>query len=434
MVRSNWLDYLEKVIQFYEKHGRYPVKTIKADEYERRLAHWRHHNHSLLHRGKLNEKRASLFKKAGLDIDHCEQAWRAMLKRTVEFVEIYGRFPSRNGKTKEERTVGRWRTDQNGFLKRGILSKERARLFTEAGLDGTIFDKVWYAMLRKVNQFVKEYGYLPRATGDLPNESWLAIWCNNNRVNYRKGLLTDRQKALLNASGITDPSKFRSRWGNNYKRLESFCRAHNRLPAYDGEGEEGVIYKWLIKQIVHANKNVLSAERFSMIEEIRSQYNPAKETAESKWRRKYLLFHRFIEKTGRIPRHTKRRSLEYSLAIWLENQKSRFKEKKLSDTEIQLLKKLHPSLKDLEAWSTSGIEKQYTQWMKKYAMVRKIAETSGYAPDQKSKNTEERRLRGWLDRQVRKNYQGRLDGERAKLISELKSIISYRKPGPKGRE
>jgi hypothetical protein len=90
--RLDWDESLRRVVAFVHEHGRLPVKTADADEHERRLANWRHHNASLLNRGLLGPERARAFSQAGIIDDPNERAWNTLFERTVRFVEMQGRL------------------------------------------------------------------------------------------------------------------------------------------------------------------------------------------------------------------------------------------------------------------------------------------------------------------------------------------------------
>jgi hypothetical protein len=431
-MRQERNDNLQQTIAFRNEHHRLPIKTARASSEERRLAHWRHHNASLLDRGLLDERRAHAFRNAGFLVNHSEQAWNRMLDRTVRFIQMCGRFPSRNGASKEERECGRWRTDQNGFLKRGVLSPQRSKRFIDAGVAGTIYDQNWRRYVKQVVLFRKKHGHLPRTSGDIPGEAALGIWCTKNRGLLKRKKLAATRRTILNASKVTDTSELKSRWQASYKRFHDFCTVNNRLPGYDSKDEELVVYRWYRVQLSHISNGKLNRERQIKIEHLRKTFRSPKLTDDEKWRTMYQRVNVFISRHKHLPRAHKRSGPEFQLCTWILRQKLLYRSDLLSSEQQRMLKRLHASMFDLDEWSTPIKEKRMDQWDRKYCMAKEIIEKTGLYPSQVSHDRTERRLSSWFLRERKKVESKVLDLKRAEKLEHLISIGRNHKPGPRG--
>lgn len=356
---SSWYEKLEQVLKFIEQYKRFPIKNGTSDEYELRLAYWRHHNTSLFNRGLLSEGRADYFVDAGLNVELDNSTWNTMLKRTKLFVHNYGRLPSRHGATNEERITGRWRTDQNSLLKSNKLTEKRTNLFVDAGLTGNILDDKWRQTLKDVVRFRKEFGHLPRASGCTVEESRLGFWCSANRHIMNKQYPKEKsgRKVLINAASINDRKLLWNRWDVKYKRMLNFCEQHNRLPAHGSVEEEFLNYQWYVGQLVKVDKKLLDKEQSEKIISIKNRYAPAKLSDSAKWNNRYSRIFLFIERNNRLPNHTEKDTVEGRLAIWLQSQRMLIPKGKLSEKEMMRLSKLHQSMKDVFLWSRSGVDK-----------------------------------------------------------------------------
>lgn len=411
---SEWKERLQAVIDFRNITSKLPSQ-LASDPNEKKLAHWRGHNSSLLNRGLLNKERADLFIKAGLQEDHSEASWNSMLNRTVAFVERYNRFPTRDGATKEERSIGRWRTDQYYFYKKGKLSDKQAQIFEESNLLGNVNDITWHKTLKDVVQFKKKYGHLPIITGSAPDEERLAIWCTKIRTYYNKGKLNTRQLTLARAAGIFENRGSKDRWPKSYKRLLAFCKTNKRLPTRLSIGEEQTIYVWLKYQLNLIKKNQLSDDRVQLLKRISTEYKDEYGTLESKWHTMYKRVGIFYEKNNKLPSENLENKIELKLYRWLDRQKKAFRNKLLNTQQTKLLKALHPEMNNLEQWARSGVSKRGDIWKIKYDKVKDIIDKTGHLPASYNANKEEKNLYQWLKRQRDAN----LSPIKRKLIEQL---------------
>lgn len=65
-----------------------------------------------------------------------------------------------------------------------------------------------------------------------------------------------------------------------------------------------------------------------------------KDKFESSWDRQYERLKAFIDERGYIPKATKKKPDEFYIAIWIYNQRKKFRQGKVTEEHIRLLREL----------------------------------------------------------------------------------------------
>jgi hypothetical protein len=323
---NRWKSTLEELTKFIKEHGRLPTKYNRNGS-EKKLAHWRHHNVSLYNRGLLSEERARLIESSDIMFNEDDRIWLDMLEQTKRFVELNGRYPSRFGKSAEEKKCGRWRGEQATLLRGNRLDSSRKQKFENAGLANTILDQKWNLMLKKVVQFKKKYGRMPSINSSVQDEVILAKWCyKNNRALEIKASVNPQRARLITAAGIPKSQKKIDPWQKQYDKLKEFCTKYSRLPLHGTVGDEKHLYQWYFDQLTRINKGKLDVEKANKIHLIKNTMIPPGVIARGlKWMEKYRAVSDFREKHDRLPGSSKKRIEERKLYGWLSEQKKAIK-------------------------------------------------------------------------------------------------------------
>lgn len=203
------------------------------------------------------------------------------------------------------------------FLATGYLSDIRLRI--EEILAEL---EPWQIMYERLVEFHREENDWPSVT-----EGKLGLWCNTQRIAYKRGCLAKERCDQLDAIGF-EWNQLDSKWMREYHALKVFFDTCGRWP----KREDGPLATWCYTQRERRKDGRLSKERIRALNEIGFVWN---QNLQGEWMKNYEELKSFVRKYRRFPKST-----EGNLGGWCHTQRKMRKQGKLPNDRRLLLDKI----------------------------------------------------------------------------------------------
>lgn len=203
------------------------------------------------------------------------------------------------------------------FLTTGFLSDIRLRIeeiLTEL--------EPWQIMYERLIEFRKKENDWPSVT-----EGKLGLWCNTQRMAYKRGRLSEERYKLLESVGF-EWNLLDSNWMKEFQSLKVFFATQGRWP----KREDGALATWCYTQRERRKKGHLSKERIRVLDEIGFVWS---QDLNGEWMKNYEALKIFLDKQQRFPK-----SAEGYLGEWCSTQRKMRKQGKLSPDRQTLLDRI----------------------------------------------------------------------------------------------
>lgn len=203
------------------------------------------------------------------------------------------------------------------FLTTGFLSDIRLRI--EEILAEL---EPWQIMYERLIEFRREENDWPSIT-----EGKLGLWCNTQRIAYKRGKLQEERRRQLELIGF-EWNQLDSKWMKEYRALKVFFDTCGRWP----KREDGPLATWCYTQRERRKNGRLSKERIRALDEIGFVWN---QDLQREWMKNYEELKSFVGKYQRFPKST-----EGNLGGWCHTQRKMHKLGELSHDRWLLLDKI----------------------------------------------------------------------------------------------
>lgn len=223
------------------------------------------------------------------------------------------------------------------FLTTGFLSDIRLRIeeiLTEL--------EPWQIMYERLIEFRKKENDWPSVT-----EGKLGLWCNTQRMAYKRGRLSEERYKLLESVGF-EWNLLDSNWMKEFQSLKVFFATQGRWP----KREDGALATWCYTQRERRKKGRLSKERIRVLDEIGFVWS---QDLNGEWMKNYEALKIFLDKQQRFPK-----SAEGYLGEWCSRQRKMRKQGKLSPDRQTLLDRIG------FVWSVEQIWRSYLEQLHQF--------------------------------------------------------------------
>ena len=394
-----------KFEQLKKLNGKMLLRHSKIIE-EKLLSSWCSHQRENYKKNKLCEERINLLESLPeWDWDVLEETWQ---EKYEELKKLNGKMPSKHSKNIEEKNLGIWCNAQRGYYKTGKLSKERINQLE------SLSEWVWKNDLDE--QWQTNFEELKKLNGKMPSlkeNKTLNIWCTAQRENYKKNKLCEERINLLES--LTE-----WKWEKDLDELwqikfEELKKLNGKTPSE--KSEENILYNWCNTQRVNYKKNKLCEERINLLESLK----------EWEWDLDYLWqvnFEKLKKLNGKMPSPKENKKLN----SWCSNQRTNYKNNKLSEDRIK-------QLESLQEWEwISGVPIN-----KKITTQESIKETSEKPTQQRIEKTPQKTVKP-KNQTTEETIEDKikdlsLEEIKALYIKEkLKSSSNYQAPNPVSKD
>ena len=137
-----------------------------------------------------------------------------------------------------------------------------------------------------------------REENDWPSvtEGKLGLWCNTQRIAYKRGKLQEERRRQLESIGF-EWNQLDSKWMKEYRALKFFLDTCGRWP----KREDGPLATWCYTQRERRKDGRLSKERIRALDEISFVWN---QDLQGGWMKNYEELKSFVGKFHRFPKST----------------------------------------------------------------------------------------------------------------------------------
>lgn len=333
-----------------------------------------------------------------------------------------------------------WLERQVVLFHKGRLSKNQQREMEALGMEWDYGDDRrksrqhaetrWEERFAEMVSFKKKHGHL-RITLKNQLSAGLMHWRDNQRIRFRKGVMSPEQKTRLEAIGLewVQPGRLSpameehnvALWESMFEKLLTFREEHGHCQVPQAKGTSEMLGKWVQRQRYYHKKGELRPERLRRLEEIGFGWKSDKLHFASGWEGRFAELVAFKEAHGHL-RITKANESSPGLSHWRDNQRIRLRSGALKPEQQAKLDALGFEWEP-PGWNTSALEEiQETQWQSKLAQLAafKVAQGHNRVP----KNWRENPALGqWLQKQRSKFRKGSgVDGLLPERLAKLDAL------------
>lgn len=200
----------------------------------------------------------------------------------------------------------------------------------------------WDIMYAVAEKYYRSTGSLEPSPKLVTEDGYaLGAWLQYLRTQYKKNrkFLTDEQYRLLNAIGMRWGNKYDLQWDEAYSELCEYYRLHKTIcvPAAYRTSNGTLLGKWIRRQIEAYTKGQLRPDRIERLEKLGIVWDAYTE----RWQQMYQSALLFYRQSGnlRVPPKYKTETGK-DLHEWLLRQRKQYKNGKLNEDKISLLRQI----------------------------------------------------------------------------------------------
>ena len=332
---DSW-DYMyEKLKEFYLENNTVNVSI----NYNAKLYYWimrqkQSYEHNLLSSEKIKKLNELGFK---WDINSWEENY-TLLK---EYIDLHKNSLVPVKTIYKQVKLGEWCAKQRRIYHDNLLSFERIEKLNNINFAWDFLDKRWDIMYEALLTFYNEHKHLKIPTNISINGNNLYTWANTQRKIYKEGRLDNiKIQKLNNINFIWDTENI---WEIMFNKLEQYLEIYNTtdVPKDYITSDGYKLGSWVLKQRnnkirVSKGYNDLSQEKIDRLNSIDFIWDLNLE----KWKNTFNNLVKYINETGNynVPKDCMSNGIK--LGKWIENQRMYYRNGKLSDEKIQLLKSI----------------------------------------------------------------------------------------------
>jgi superfamily II DNA or RNA helicase len=267
-------------------------------------------------------------------VDATTASWEFWFGLLESFVarEGHARVPTQH--VEDDKRLGNWVSYQRAEYARGRLAPSRARQLE--AMSGWTWDRVgeyWPENFAALEAFVAREGHARVPAGHIEEGIPLGNWVANQRAFHRRGTLSPRRVALLEAMPRWSWRYTGDLWDEKFAALEAFVarEGHARVP--NTHVEKGVLLgRWVNSHRVAYQEGRLSPPRIARLEALRGWTWDDRSQA---WEDSFAALEAFVAREGhaRVPRDQIEGGV--NLGFWVTNQRAR--KPRLSASQIARL-------------------------------------------------------------------------------------------------
>ena len=328
-----FMDLEEKILDnwtyFYDKYCMY-LKQNKPTSKNKPLSHWISNQRFLGNSNNLSYERKELLIRVGFNFN---LSWNAKYQKYKNALNIDKSEITRNGKFHEEYN---WVSSQKTLYAKNDLTKNQINKLNEIGVIWNKFDE---KRNFKMN-ILKEYGSLEKVTNDTVYKNYpIGKWLRYFRK--MKNSINSDDIEILKNLGFDIYENRDNKWLQMSEIVKKEIEKHKYIK-YNHISKCGKnVGEWLKHQNTLLLKNKLNSEKTKIIKELNSSRITKKEIDEEKWNKMFKDYRLYVKEKGKYIVPKKENA---SLAIWINYQKRKFREYKLSEQHKNKLLKIGVNL------------------------------------------------------------------------------------------
>ena len=267
-------------------------------------------------RRKTSRERLEKLSRIGFIFNVSDERWYRNFNEFSIFLKENESYPQYLSK------LGRWVNAVRQSEKKGSLDKKKLELLKSINFIFSPFDELWKKNISDLEIFIKENGH-----GSPPRNTSIGNWVPKLRVDFKRGLLSNEKVKELKSIGFIF-EHVEEEWNMQFNDLKIFYEKNNGNPPPVGSK----LNNWCNTQRDYFKKGKLSEKRINLLNSINFVWE---RNDEKIWKTRYLELKEFLKSNnGIFPKS------QSSLGLWISRQRRLFKENKLNNENIKLLKEI----------------------------------------------------------------------------------------------
>lgn len=261
-----------------------------------------------------------------------EKRWLDNLTLLVEYYEKHKRLPS--GNTKE----GIWITNQKDMHGKGLLSKVRIKLLDKAipSWKENLFEKEFLKSFEALKDYYHIHNALPTVR---VNHNGISIgeWLAHKKSDYKRNKLSKKYKELLDEIDKKWHMNTHDRkWHVFFDVFKEYYLEFNKTPKANTIYNNYKIGLWFYSQRNIFKKGKMGKERKILLDNINKEWRKGDSDKEEE---DLKILEKFYKLHNRLP-HSQEEINGVKIGVWLANQRSLYRNKKISQKRKEKLDKL----------------------------------------------------------------------------------------------
>lgn len=264
------------------------------------------------------------------------------------------KYPEKNcnvpDKWKEDKVLAHWVSQQRLSYHENKISPERIKILEEWGFCWKLQHSKWYEsrelgwddMMKRLLAFHIEFGHA-NVPIKYEKDKPLGRWVKNQRDYRERDTLSTNQVERLDALGFCWRCKKRHNWDEMLDRLMTYKAVNGDCIVSQSYKPDPQLGKWCQNQRAEYNKQKMAPDRITKLEALGFVWrlrDPAVERTVTSWDDMLAKLQAYKIWNGHCNVPGRRYKADPSLGIWVESQRSRYKQEKLSPEKIQKLESM----------------------------------------------------------------------------------------------
>jgi hypothetical protein len=356
-------------------------------------------------KGNISNKRIARLDELGFEWDPQNANWNRFFDNLVAYKKLHGDCNVPRG-WESNNDLSVWVMSQRQRYSKGKISDDRILKLEALGFEWDPTSAQWHRMFDELVAYKKINGDCNVPRGYSMNNG-LSIWVMKMRTFYSKAKLSQGRIEKLNSIGFEwDPID--SNWHRMFSNLASILQTQRDYKSSE-QGIDNNLRMWMNAQRVLRLKGKLPYDRLLKLNSIGFEWTP-KDTS---WAMMFNALVRFKTERGHcnVPRKKQNLTEEdfknKKLAIWVMQQRIRYKKRLLEPEKVNNLNKIGFD------WGFS-----LTDWDTRYQdlLVYKVEHGNCLVPVSSKTH---KSLGGWVSKQRRAYKQGYLAQEKIAKLEEI---------------
>ena len=357
-----WEQNYHAAVAYYKEHGNLKVPRGYVSPDGVKLGMWLSSTRRAVREGtsSLSKTQREELNAMGINWGSKHRTWEESYQLACQYKRTFGdvNIPS-SYQTEDGYALGQWLSRQKQTCKKG--HPEQRRLLEELGIR---FDDIdpWEEKFLLVQAFYQENGHTKIPSDLVVKGVWLGRWFSEQVKRLNEQKLTPEQSNKLMSLGI-QPNRSQSdiAWDQRYEHAKAYFEANGdlRVPRRYRTEDGDPLGSWVQAQRNSYNKGTLSEEHIDAMNQIGMIWDPARDD----WMYNFGLARSHYETAGNLDLPVELRSRTGgALSIWLDNQRTSYRENKLSREQITMLDAINMDWRPLTeiAWEQHYAEaKEY---------------------------------------------------------------------------
>lgn len=278
---TKWNNHYQILKNLFDTNGYLDInEQVRERELQYRLNSWATGQRRRYRNGTLPKQKIDLLNQIDFDWDPLGRYyWDENYERLKNFFICYGHsnIPENN---EELSDLAQWYRIQKRYVEKGKLSKKKTKLLEEIDCSSkkaieetphvittqnVIKFKVWFFMYKELITFHFDNGH-SNVPSNTKNRK-LRKWVEEQRINFEKGLLTEKQIELLNQLNF-DFNPEETYWMKKYEQLKEFIQKNGHMDLPKNSKEYAPLLIWVRKQRQLLKRARLKDERIELLNQI----------------------------------------------------------------------------------------------------------------------------------------------------------------------